>query len=196
MKVARFDKIYDDVIGTLSQNLPSYLKYHCVEHTVYVVKLSEYIAKKEKVSKKNIFLLKVAALYHDIGFLKGPESHEKESCKIARRDLKKYGFSKDQIDKVCGMIMATKIPQTPKTDLENILADADLEYLSTARYREISELLYLELKYFNKKMNRKKWFKIQVDFISNHRYHTNYCKRYKEFRKMKNLQSMIDDYNA
>lgn len=196
MKLARFDKIYDEVIGKLTQGLPAYLKYHCVEHTMYVVEKAEFIANKEKVSKKNIFLVKVAALYHDIGFLKGPDLHEKTSCKIAKKELKEYGFKKEEIEKICGMIMATKIPQTPKTKLENILADADLEYLSTSKYREVSELLYQELRYFNKGMNRKKWFKIQVDFISNHQYHTNYCRRYKEFRKNRNLQSMMDDYHS
>jgi hypothetical protein len=30
------------------------------------------------------------------------------------------------------MIMATKIPQTPQNKLEEIIADADLEYLGSA----------------------------------------------------------------
>ena len=192
----RFKNIYEDVISLLSDELAPHLKYHCVEHTMYVVDMAAYIAIKEKVSKKNIFLLKIAALYHDIGFIEGPADHEKTSCRIAKKSLKKYGLSKEEINIICGMIMATRIPQNPKNNLENILADADLEYLSTSRFEETGNLLYEELKHFNKKMNQKKWFKIQVDFISSHRYHTNYCKRYKEFRKMNNLQRLIKNFKG
>ncbi len=193
---ARFDKIYNDIVDLLSAKLSPFLKYHCVDHTIYVVEMAEYIAKKEKVSSSNLYLLKIAALFHDIGFIEGPEEHEKTSCKIAKRELKKYGLSKEQIMVICGMIMATRIPQSPQNKLENIIADADLEYLSTSKYEEVSEQLYEELRHFNKKFNRQKWFKVQVDFISNHRYHTNYCKRYKEFRKMRNLEKMINEYNS
>ena len=189
-----YNTIYEEVISTLSEKLPSHLKYHCVDHTRYVVKMTQYIADKEKISKKDTKLLKIAALFHDIGFIISPEDHEKKSCAIAKIELKKYGFDKRDIDKICGMIMATRIPQSPKTDLENILADADLEYLSTSTFRQVSEQLYEELRYFNREIDRKKWFDIQVNFISNHRYHTNYCKRYKEFRKMRNLEKLTQTF--
>lgn len=177
-------------MDTLDSKLPEYLKYHSTEHTEYVVQKAEYLATKEKKSKSDIFLLKVAALYHDIGFTKTHIEHEKEGCKIARRELKKYNFSKIQIDKICGMIMATRIPQQPKTHLEEILADADLEYLGTKDFNKYGERLFEELKHFNPKLSRKQWNDIQIKFLSSHQYHTNFCLRYKEHRKRKNLDSL------
>ncbi|NNE28713.1 MAG: HD domain-containing protein [Saprospiraceae bacterium] len=177
-------------MAILREKLPEHLKYHCPEHTEYVLQRAEYIAGKEGLTKKDTYLVKVAALYHDIGFIKGPKEHEKRSCKLARPALRKFNFSDSEIKKICGMIMATRIPQKPKTHLEEVLADADLEYLATNQFFPIGEDLYKELKHFNPKLTRRKWNRIQRDFMENHHYHTSYCKRYKTFRKIRNLEHL------
>ena len=184
-----FKEIYQEVTRYLELELPMHLTYHSVEHTKYVVKLSEYIAKKENISPCDIYLIKVAALYHDSGFIISPVKHEAKSCEIAREQLPKYNFSPEEIDKICGMIMATKIPQNPTSKNEEIIADADLEYLGTAKYEQISDQLFDELQHYNN-ITEEKWNKIQIDFIKEHQYHTKFCKHYKEFRKQKNLKKL------
>lgn len=191
MEVA-FEIIYKEVIGLLEKKLPKHLTYHSVDHTKYVLRLAEYIAHKEGMNEKDVYLIKIASLYHDIGFIIGPKEHEKTGCELAREELKKYNFSKSDIEKICGMIMATKIPQQPNNEQEMILADADLEYLSTRHFETISENLFSELKHFNENLSRKQWNDIQINFIANHKYHTAYCSRYKEFRKRRNLQKLLD----
>ena len=185
-----FSKIYDEVVGILNTEIPKNLTYHSTFHTLYVLEKAIHIAEKTGVKKKDVFLIKVAALYHDIGFIKGLENHENESCSIAKKSLRKFGLAKEDIDKILGMIMATQIPQNPKTPLEEILADADLEYLATKHFIPFADLLYKEMRFSNKKLTRTKWNKIQRTFIKNHHYHTDYCRRYKAFRKMRNLEML------
>lgn len=185
-----FSKIQKYVLKTLEDRLPRYLRYHSVEHTKYVLEKSMYIATKEGVYGKNLFLLKVAALYHDIGFIKSNLEHEDIGCNIARKELPKFGISNEDIDIICGMITATKIPQEPKTHLEKILADADLEYLGTKHFKTVSELLFQELKYYNPNLSRDEWRDIQINFLENHQYHTRFCKQYKRFRKQRHLKSL------
>lgn len=184
-------KIYTHVINILSNNIPSYLSYHSINHTLYVLDKAVLIAKKEKITSKSLWLLKIAALYHDIGFIETYKNHEQVGCNIAKIDLKNFGVSDDDINTICNMIMATKIPQQPHTKLEEILADADLEYLGSIHFFETNELLYKELKYFNKELTREKWNNQQIDFISKHKYHTTYCKRYRNPRKIKHLENLI-----
>ncbi|MFD1016707.1 HD domain-containing protein [Winogradskyella rapida] len=179
--------ICNAVIRYLNENLPEYYTYHNSQHTLYVYEKAQYIAEKEKVNTTDLTLVKIAALYHDIGFTKSHIAHEKIGCAMATKQLKAYGFSEVEINTICGMIMATKIPQNPKTLLEQILADADLEYLATANYPSISQALYQELLHFNPNLSETEWHNIQIAFIKNHNYHTAYCKRYKTFRKNKNL---------
>jgi uncharacterized protein len=186
----KFNTLLKDVTHRLNDKLPSYLTYHNVRHTLYVVDKAEYIAKKEGVKGHNLALVKVAALYHDVGFITSHINHEEEGCKIVRPQLREYGFSNEDIEKICGMIMATKIPQNPQNLLEQIVADADLEYIATNRFEPVSELLYTELNYIRNGLARQEWKEIQIEFLTNHNYHTNYCRRYKSFRKIRNLEAL------
>ena len=182
-----YEKIYNHVFEIVTTQLPDYLTYHSVFHTLYVLEKAIYIGTKENVSDADLRLLKIAALYHDIGFIKTNFAHEVNGCEMARKDLKAFKIPKKDIDIICGMIMATKIPQQPKTHLEAILADADLEYLGTKHFKKGSELLYHEMKYFNKDLNRKEWIAIQIDFMEKHQYHTKFCKHHKSHRKQRNI---------
>ncbi len=184
----KFLPIYNKVISNLEQNLPSWLHYHCSEHTQHVLEKVIYIAKKENVGEYDLFLLKIAALYHDIGFIIDKEKHEKLSCIIATRELKEFGLKEKEIKQICEMMKATEIPQNPTSHLAAILADADLEYLGTDDFLKWSKKLYKELLHYKPELSEYEWYKIQYDFISNHHYHTTYCMQNREQKKLKNLE--------
>ncbi|MGB6268970.1 MAG: HD domain-containing protein [Olleya sp.] len=186
-----YKKLYTHIVSILEDNLPNYLTYHNAKHTLHTLEKTIHIAHKEGVGKNDIQLLKIAALLHDSGYIKTNIEHEEESCKIAKSILADYNISNSEIIVICGMIRATKIPQSPKTHLEMILADADLEYLATTNFKPFGDKLFEELKHYNPKLTRKEWDNLQIKFLENHSYHTSYCKRYKEFRKQKNLQLLI-----
>ncbi len=191
-----YNAIHKNVIETLTNQLPDHLTYHSVLHTEYVLEKVIYIGKKEAVSKADLRLLKIAALYHDIAFIKTHIDHEDNSCEMARKDLSINQISEKNINTICGMIAATKIPQQPKTHLEAILADADLEYLGTKHFAHVSELLYGELKHYNKNLTRMEWKDFQIDFMTNHHYHTKFCRHYKSHRKQKNLDHLNNFINS
>lgn len=190
-----YQKIYPKVISKLENNLPSWLYYHSTEHTKYVLEQAIFIAEKEKVEKNDLYLLKVAALYHDTGFIIDRDEHEAISCEIATKELKELGFETTDIEKICEMIMATKIPQNPTSDLAKILADADLEYLGTDKFLKFSQNLYKELLHYTPDLSLDQWNEIQVKFISKHHYHTNYCKQNREAKKQKNLNLIMKQLN-
>lgn len=184
--MGKFEIIYNHVTEKL-ENLPEWLTYHNANHTKYVLKQAEKIAMQENISGRDLMLVKIAALYHDIGFLVNREEHEKLGCQIASRELLNTELTQDEIEQVCGMINATRIPQKPMTILEKIVADADLEYLGTRNFDEFSMNLYKELLYSHPTLTYREWDEIQIDFLSNHTYHTNYCQNQKEPCKRKNL---------
>jgi len=185
-----FDQLYEKTISRLEKDLPAYLTYHDANHTRYVLEKTILIAEKENVSDHELFLLKIAALYHDTGHIKNSENHEAESCRIAMQDLAELGFDETEIDQICNMIMATKIPQQPKSNIEGILADADLEYLGTSEFDVISDKLLSELKHFRPELTPRQWYNMQIDFISKHKYHTEYCQTHYESTKLKNLEKI------
>jgi uncharacterized protein len=182
-----FNTISKNILDRLTVDVPSYYTYHSVNHTKYVLKMAEYLAQKQGIADHELLLLKVAALYHDIGFTVSHIEHEAVGCTIVRSELPSYDFSLSDIEKVCGMIMATKIPQKPQNFLEEILADADLEYLSTESFKPVGLMLYNEMKHFDSNLTLDDFDKIQINFLENHQYFTPFCIKHKENFKQQHL---------
>lgn len=180
------------VMGLLRENLPDTYFYHTPEHTLYVIEKSLEIGKHEQCNNEELELLNLAALWHDTGYIKTYKNHEEVSCKLARLYLPEYGVPAADIDRICGMIMATKIPQLPKTKLEEILADADLEYFGTYDFDTIANSLFKELQHINPVFTDAAWNQAQISFLKKHHYFTDFCKKNKEPIKMKHLKNLLD----
>ncbi len=168
------------VIDMLKEKLPANYYYHNYEHTLYVLKNAIEIGTHEKCTEYEIELLTVAALWHDTGYIHTYKGHEEESCFLAKKYLPSYGYSDSEIERINGMIMATKILQTPTNKLEEILADADLEYLGTAAAADIAHLLFKELQSLNPTLTAEAYNTLQINFLNTHHYFTNYCKEKKD----------------
>jgi predicted metal-dependent HD superfamily phosphohydrolase len=167
-----FETICQTMIARLQNELDPGLIYHNVFHTTDVMEQAASIATSEGVKPGHeLNLLKTAAAYHDSGFLFTYKNHEEKGCEIARNDLSPRLTDKD-IETVCGMIMATKIPQSPKNLLEEIICDADLDYLGRDDFEPISKNLYKE--FFDFQIIRKEdnWDRIQINFFELHHYFT------------------------
>ena len=136
-------------------------------------------------------LLTTAALWHDTGYIHTYKGHEGESCLLARQYLPGYGFTAEDINKICGMIMATKIPQSPQNKLEEIIADADLEYLGTSNAAVLANHLFRELNAIDPLLTEADWNRTEIDFLTAHKYFTGYCKANKEHIKQSYLQSLL-----
>jgi uncharacterized protein len=184
----------DFVVSLLKNTLSKNYYYHNHKHTLYVTEKAVEIGRYEKCTEKELELLGVAALWHDTGYTTIYNNHEEESCLLARHYLPEFGYSTPDIDKVCSMIMATKMPQSPKTKLEEILADADLEYLGTSGFETKANRLFKELQLINMSLTEEKWRLIQISFLQNHRYFTRFCKNNRESIKQMNLNKLINQY--
>lgn len=186
-----FDKAKETIVHHLEQNLPSDLFYHGIHHTFDVFDAALVIAENEKIdSADDLTLLKTAALFHDSGFTIDASKHEECGCDLAREILPACDYTNSQIDQICGMIMATKIPQQPLNLLERIICDADLDYLGRDDFFKIGDTLYQELKAFDKIKDATQWNQLQISFLSNHQYHTEFSRGNREIKKQENLQEI------
>ncbi|EIA07887.1 HD domain-containing protein [Flavobacterium frigoris] len=187
-----WNALYCNVLDDLKKQLSPFLMYHRWKHTQHVLELAEQIAFYEHITEEELLLLKTAALLHDAGFINGfYEGHEEEGVRMAENILPEYGYSKKEIETIAGIIRATIIPQKPKTKLECILADADLEYLGTDKFEHLGNILYLELRYFHPNLSLDDWNEMQINFLQSHIYHTTYCIQNRAPLKKKNLNRLI-----
>jgi len=175
------------IIDKLSKELPAYLSYHSVDHTKAVLKRSRELAAAEGVSGEELALLSTAAAFHDSGFLEAYTGHEAISCKLAREYLPQFEFSDAQIEAVCELIMATKMPQSPKSKTGEILCDADLYYLGTDNYGVMAEKLYPEFLKQGIAKNKMEWQRQQIRFLESHEYFTETARKLLSAKSKKNL---------
>lgn len=189
--------LHSKVLDCLKARLSPFLIYHHWKHTQHVVKMAEHIALQEHINEDDILLIKTAALFHDAGFINiGTDGHEEESIRLAEKKLPEFGYTKNEIEIIASMIRATAIPQKPKTKLECILADADLEYLGTDNFEHIGNKLYLELKHYNPNLSSEEWNEMQINFLQSHFYHTAYCIQNRAAMKEKNLEELIQQQKS
>jgi len=190
-----FTSIKQPILSRLKDELDSQLGYHNIAHTLDVLEQAEVIAIQEKVTDKHdVLLLKTAAIFHDSGFLFVYKNHEEKGCEIASESLKNV-FSEEDIKKVCGMIMATKIPQTPNTLLEQIICDADLDYLGRNDFEPISRNLYKEFIFFKIIPEDIIWDHIQIKFFESHHYFTGTSITKRNEMKLKHLNILKERSN-
>lgn len=185
-------KLRREVNKILKTRLPNKLYYHALHHTDDVLKVCNEYIRREKIKSKDAKLLRIGALLHDIGFTETYDNHEVKGQEIAQELMGNLDFSQKDIDVVKGLIWATKIPQSPKTKLEKIICDADLDYLGRRDFYQISDQLFKELKLRGLLGNKKEWNKIQINFLEGHSYHTKFALENRQPVKEKRIAELYD----
>jgi class 3 adenylate cyclase len=188
----QFTDMQEMILDKLEKELPGYVFYHNVKHTVDVVTEVELIGWAEGCSDEEILLLKTAGLFHDTGITVSFDNHEFLGAEYARRILPVYNFTPQQIETICSIIMATKLPPKPETLLEEIICDSDLDYLGRSDFIPVSNALFEELKAQNKMKDLNEWNKMQVKFISGHQYFTKTARSLREVNKQLQIERILD----
>lgn len=179
------------ILDKLINEQPEQLHYHTIDHTLDVYRSVSTIAKLEGVSPSDYKLLQVAAIYHDVGYLIEKMNHEKHSCDMARKYLPQFNYSSDDINSICKLIMATKIPQNPMSHLEEIICDADLDYLGRSDFFIVSKRFYKEMIELGSIKNWEEWIQIQEAFLKQHHYFTKSAIKLLQAEKEKNLKIIL-----
>ena len=173
MTESGFLQLKSRILKLLRSGLDPRLTYHSQAHTEDVLHQVERIAAAENITDNRLLLLmRIAALFHDTGFLRTYKGHEKESCVIMLATIDTSSFDETEIDMIKGMIMATKIPQMPQSLPEMIICDADLDYLGRDDFDIISNALRNEFLAYGVIKNERDWDRLQVSFFDSHKFFT------------------------
>ena len=182
-----YDHAIEYALEQLRCGLPAHLTYHNMWHTINdVMPAAVRLAQLCQVAPQEMHLIKVAAAYHDVGFVYTYGGHELASARVAAQILPEYGFTDRQIEQIMGMIMTTQLPQTPRNLLEEIIADADLDTLGREEdFFERREALRQELVALGRPLGKREWYTIQLNFVSSHTYFTEAARALRTVGKQK-----------
>ena len=171
------------------------LVYHNVSHTQEVVDKCIEIAGNYTITEKGLFILLVAAWFHDTGHLTGqPKNHEARSILFMKEFMALHNISQDTVAMIEQCIASTQLPSHPQFLLAKILCDADLYHLGTEEFFETDELVKKEFELQNHFMPPN-WKESTLAMLKNHTYYTEYCRAKLTKGKLKNirlLQELID----
>lgn len=170
------------------------IRFHNLEHTQGVASACEEMANYYQFSDEDRLILYLAAWFHDTGFSSGnAHGHEDVSIQLATNFLQQHHADPVLIQRVVSCIEATKMPQSPKNLIEQVLCDADLSHLGTGEFTQKSKQLRDELKEFSKQdISKKEWRKMNIAFLENHTYFTDFGRRKLQPVKEENLDQLKD----
>lgn len=184
-----YPKVCFELLSYMEEHWPEHLTYHTISHIIDVANVCDHYIGFYDLDKDSANLVRIAAIGHDMGYLVSPKEHEESSITEIRPFLEGL-FSETQMDKISGMIRATRLPQTPTNFYEEILADADLDYLGRNDYDTLSAGLYDEFLHYEVVSNDLEWLNIQINFLENHSYHTSFAKENRAELKHKKLEEL------
>ncbi|MDP1622020.1 MAG: HD domain-containing protein [Bacteroidales bacterium] len=177
-----------DIIQRLRRELNPSLTYHSVEHTLDVLEAARWLSNAEKIGSHAKILIETASLYHDAGMIIQYKDHESASVILAKQTLPGFGFPDSDIDEIARLIMVTKLPQRPYDHLEQIICDADLDYLGRDDFFIHSFNLKLEWQVNEVRVTTlAEWCEIQINFLTEHQYFTKSASLLRNEKKLKHL---------
>jgi predicted metal-dependent HD superfamily phosphohydrolase len=188
----------DQYISALFKDeLPDGIKYHDANHTLHptkgVVAVANRIAISEDISKHDRELLITAAYFHDTGYIREYNKNEPIAARMAGRILKLIGYKPNEVEKIQKMILSTDLGREPKTHVEKILCDADLDHLGREDFFKLDGKLREGRRARGIDVSDDaKWYKGTLAIITNHQYHTQSQKKLREIEKQKNIQRLLN----
>ena len=181
-------KVADHVISLMGELLPPTLFFHNLSHTTDVVFAVSEIGEHLKLDNSEMDILKIAAWFHDCGYLYEYTGHEEISKVMARTYLIRQAAKKGFIEDVLACINATKMPQEPKNTLQQIICDADFYHFTLKGYGQKAHQLRKEWEIYRGKFyNDADWNQLNLNLLQQHQYFTTYGKEIWQPLKMKNI---------
>ncbi len=191
MATQNFDQAKQYALGRLEKELPANLPYHGLWHTRDdVVPAAQRLADLQGIQGELLELLLTAAWFHDLGFVEQALHHELISARIAVQSLPQFGYNEEQLEIIRWAILATALPQSPATPLEEILTDADLDVLGRDDFMKRNNDLRRELGFGGKNFTDLEWYTGQLKFISTHNYFTESAHQTRDAGKLKNIADL------
>ena len=166
--------------------------YHNFQHTCAVVEAATELAEHYEVSDEDRLAIVLASWFHDTGYSEGWEDHEERSLRNATEWLASKGVTDQKlIDNISGCIRATKMPQQPRSFLEEIVADADLSHLGDLSYWDRCGRVRQEFAITrNMIMSDQEWIDFELGFMLNHEFHTEAARELFGERKSKHVKQL------
>jgi len=179
------------IIHRLKNELPETLYFHNAQHTSHVHYQAELLGRSEDVSSGELLLIRTAALCHDLGYIYTVNGHEEKSIELVRQILPQYLYTNAQIEQICKLISATRMPPEPENLMEKILIDANFDHIGRVDFLIESDRLFQEYRTLGKANTKKEWNELQINFLRNFDFFTSTAQKMREVTREQQIENVI-----
>ena len=185
------------ILNIFENDLPPELHYHDLDHTMSVRETSLILGKHYDIGAANMEAMELAALLHDIGYVRAYTGHEAVSAELAETFLSQHNYPPAQITVVKELIDATKLVYEPKNLLQRIIKDSDLNNLGQRKYMKTISSLRSEMKTFlGLEFEDAVFMENNLQFMDNHSYFTEKASELFDEKKAKNRKKVVKALEA
>ena len=176
-------------VGQLfKEKLPEWAAYHNLEHTVETVDAAEEIGQDSKLNRSELEMIALAAWFHDTGYTLTVEGHEAKSIEIATQFLNEMKYPGEKIARIADCIRATKLSESPKNRMEEVLRDADMIHVGKKKFFKKDSLMRTELEMRTGKLfTDLEWLNTSIEYVSKNNFRTDYAQTEYARQRSKNL---------
>lgn len=166
--------------------------YHNQQHVLNVGDWAKEIADHYKLDAKSLFIIQTSALFTNVCFYENPNQYQKLSARLAEKCLRDLSVPEELIKNIKNGIMSTRLPQSPKNLMEQIICDADMYHAGLRDFALRSKLMRKELESITgKKPSKQEWKQRNKELLQNHRYKTDYARQLLEKQQKQNLDDLL-----
>ncbi len=192
LQLLRVQDLENEIFEKLTKELTSNYFFHNITNFRDIYNMVDVFGRAENLSDEETLILRTAALLHNIGLIWNYDTHEDYSINYTREELPKFKYTEEQIEKVVELIVATKRFRKPQNKLEEILLDAEMNYISRADFISLNESYYREMKLLGKAGTHDEWDNMQIVLLSNHKFYTNIANVLRDVSPEQQIDNIIE----
>ncbi len=176
-----------EALRYLQDNLNSIYHYHNAEHTLNVCTMIAEFSENCILPENEIAALKIAAIFHDFGYLESAFDNEGLALPFMMEFCKKYGVEEKVSHRAGELIMETAFPYHPVSAAGELLCDADIEYIGRVCFFEKAGLFRQEMSALNHIYSDQQWWKLELDFLQNNQFFSTVCREKRSAGRLANI---------
>ena len=173
----------------LEANLDKHYTYHNAEHTLEVCNAVKLFTENSTLPETTVSALKIAAIFHDFGYLVRSFDNEKLSQPYLETFGRRLGIEEKILLEANALILETVFPYKPVTPAGKLLCDADVEYIGRKDFFNKAELFRQELSGRGVVYTNKEWWRLEVEFLQQNSFFTPVCRILRNAGRIENLKS-------
>ena len=186
------DSLIDEVqyaaLSYLEAHLDKRYTYHNAAHTLNVCNAVKLFAENLCLPPETYCSLRIAAIFHDFGYLEQSFDNEKLALPYLEEFGRKFDIDKKFLLHANDLILETVFPYTPLTPAGSLLCDADIEYIGRECFFEYAGLFREELAGDGIVYTDEQWWSLETDFLQENKFFTPICRSLRNVGRLSNLR--------